>query len=66
MDKQLLTVSEAALMLGVSPATVRRMVDSGMIYGWRIPSTGKHRRIPLTEVLRLVGTRILEQEERTT
>ena len=39
-----LTVSEAADLLGVSPATIRRAVDRGDLPGFRIPGS-THRRI---------------------
>ena len=40
-----LTVSQAADMLGVSPATIRRAIDKGELPGFRIPGSS-HRRIP--------------------
>jgi len=54
MEKEQLTVSEAARLLGVSPATVRRMLDSGVIQGWRIPLGTRHRRIPRAEIERVM------------
>lgn len=49
-NKQFLTVTEAAELLNLSPATVRRMFDNGQLQGFRIPG-GKHRRISLSSVL---------------
>ena len=54
MEKEQLTVSEAARLLGVSPATIRRMMDSGALHGWRIPIGTRHRRIPREEIQRLM------------
>lgn len=38
-----LSVTEAALELGISEATVRRWVDQGHLVAWRTP--GGHRKI---------------------
>ena len=42
--KHFLEVSEAAEILNVSVATVRRMFDAGILIGFRLPG-GQHRRI---------------------
>lgn len=52
-NKQFLTVTEAAELLNLSPATVRRMFDNGQLQGFRIPG-GKHRRISRTSVIELL------------
>lgn len=49
-DKRYFTISEAAELLNLSPATVRRMFDNGQLQGFRIPG-GNHRRISKTSVL---------------
>lgn len=49
-DKRYFTISEAAELLNLSPATVRRMFDNGQLQGFRIPG-GKHRRISKTSVM---------------
>jgi excisionase family DNA binding protein len=41
------TISQAARLLGVSPSTVRTLIDSGKLPGWRV---GDHRRVPLAKV----------------
>jgi len=47
-----LEVAEAAAILEVSSATVRRMFDTGRLRGFRIPG-GNHRRITRASVLSL-------------
>jgi putative resolvase len=47
------SVSQAARRLGVCPKTIRRWDDQGKIYCHR--TLGNHRRIPLSEVNRLLG-----------
>ena len=49
----LLSLSEAATLLGVHPATLRRWADQGDILVMVTP--GGHRRFPRTEVERLMG-----------
>ena len=49
-----LTVSEAADLLGVSPATIRRAVDKGELPGFRIPGS-THRRIPKEAVEAIIA-----------
>lgn len=44
-----LEVAEAAQMLNVSPATIRRMFDAGILRGFRLPG-GEHRRISLASL----------------
>lgn len=52
-DANLITVSEAAKLLGVSAATVRRMIERGVLRADR--TEGGHRRILRSEVERLRG-----------
>lgn len=52
-DKRYFTVSEAAGVLGLAPATVRRMFDGGLLLGFRIPG-GNHRRISKASVANLL------------
>ena len=48
-------VSEAAQMLNVSPATIRRMFDAGILRGFRLPG-GEHRRIALASLHEFVAS----------
>jgi excisionase family DNA binding protein len=50
IEKNYLETTEAAVMLNVSSATVRRLFDAGILSGFRIPG-GEHRRISLLSVL---------------
>ena len=43
-------VAEAADILNVSPATVRRMFDAGILSGFRLPG-GEHRRIARASIV---------------
>lgn len=52
MTAQLYRVGEAARLLGFDPQTLRRWADTGEIVSFRI---GKERRIPASEVRRLLG-----------
>jgi excisionase family DNA binding protein len=49
VEKNYIEVAEAAQMLNVSPATVRRMFDAGILRGFRLPG-GEHRRISLASL----------------
>ena len=53
MSEQMLSVGEAARRLGVTPVTVQRWVDAGNMSALR--TMGGHRRIPATEVRRLLA-----------
>ena len=53
MSEQMLSVGEAARRLGVTPVTVQRWVDAGNMSALR--TIGGHRRIPATEVRRLLA-----------
>jgi excisionase family DNA binding protein len=53
MALSLLRVSTAAEQIGVHPSTVRNWADKGYIQAVRLPSG--HRRIPESEVQRLLG-----------
>jgi excisionase family DNA binding protein len=55
MTNELLTTTEAAKILGCSASTVRRMIDHGVLQGYRIPLS-KHRRVAKAEVARLKRT----------
>jgi excisionase family DNA binding protein len=45
-ENSYIEVAEAAAILNVSPATVRRMFDAGILRGFRLPG-GEHRRISI-------------------
>lgn len=49
---EMLTTSEAAEILACSNSTARRMLDSGILNGYRIPGS-THRRVARAEVERL-------------
>jgi excisionase family DNA binding protein len=53
MNESLVSAGEAARRLGVSPATVQRWVDNGILHAERTP--GGHRRIYVTELRRLIA-----------
>jgi excisionase family DNA binding protein len=55
MENKLLTTTEAARILGCSASTVRRMLDHGVLRGYRIPMS-THRRVAQDEVERLKKT----------
>ena len=48
-------VAEAAQMLNVSPATIRRMFDAGILRGFRLPG-GEHRRISIASINAFVNS----------
>jgi excisionase family DNA binding protein len=52
MSQELLTSTEVARLLGVGPTTVKRWTDAGVIRCIKTP--GQHRRIPRSEVDRLL------------
>jgi len=63
MDNTLLTTTEAARRLGCSASTIRRMIDTGVLRGYRIPGS-KHRRVSIAEVDRISPPqRVSEQPE---
>lgn len=47
------SIRQAAADLGVHENTVRNWIDRGYLRGYRLPSG--HRRLPETEVIRLIG-----------
>ena len=53
--KDLVSTGEAARRLGVTPATIQRWVDAGVVSATR--THGGHRRIPLSEVRRAIAAR---------
>jgi excisionase family DNA binding protein len=53
LSEQMLSVGETARRLGVKPVTVQRWVDAGNLSALR--TVGGHRRIPATEVRRLLA-----------
>ena len=53
--KDLVSTGEAARRLGVSPATIQRWVDAGVVSATR--THGGHRRIPLSEVRRAIAAK---------
>ena len=52
--KHFLEVAEAANILNVSPSTVRRMFDEGILTGFRLPG-GSHRRIATDSVFEFIN-----------
>jgi len=63
-DKRYFTISEAAELLNLSPATVRRMFDDGQLQGFRIPG-GNHRRISRSSVLNLLLQKYQQEPDET-
>jgi excisionase family DNA binding protein len=57
----LLSLGEAAALLGVHPATLRRWADQGDVLVMVTP--GGHRRFPRTEIERLMGVEALAGDE---
>ena len=57
MNNTLLTTTEAARILGCSANTVRRLIDTGVLNGYRLPGS-KHRRVSAAEVERVSPPRI--------
>lgn len=57
MQKDYLTIQEAAELLNVSTSSVRRMFDVGMLTGFRLPG-GNHRRISRASVLNIQLTQM--------
>ncbi len=53
MKDVMISAGEAARRLGVSPITIQRWVEKGVIHAERTP--GGHRRISITEVRRLIA-----------
>lgn len=53
---RLITVSEAAELLGVSKTTIRRMSNANLIPTYRI-GTGRHRRFRKRDILRLLESK---------
>lgn len=63
-DKRYFTISEAAELLNLSPATVRRMFDNGQLQGFRIPG-GNHRRISKSSVMFLLLQKYQSEPDET-
>jgi excisionase family DNA binding protein len=55
MNSNMISAGEAARRLGVSPATIQRWVDGGLLSAVR--THGGHRRIPLSEIKRMLAAR---------
>jgi excisionase family DNA binding protein len=53
MNSNMIGAGEAARRLGVSPATIQRWVDAGLLSAVR--THGGHRRIPLSEIRRMLA-----------
>jgi excisionase family DNA binding protein len=58
---ELLSLSDAAALLGVHPATLRRWADQGDVLVMVTP--GGHRRFPRTEIERLMGVEAHAEDE---
>lgn len=52
---RLITVAEAAELLGVSKTTIRRMSNTNLIPSYRI-GTGRHRRFRKRDIVKLLET----------
>ena len=59
--KKLMMVSKASDLLGVHPATIRVWERTGKITGC-IRTPGGHRRVPVSEVERLLGRKLSAEE----
>ena len=55
MDTNTITTAQAARLLGVSPQTVQKWVDAGVLPAWK--TVGGHRRLDADAVGRMVATR---------
>ena len=55
-DARYLSMRDAARALGVHPNTVRNWANAGIIRVVRLPGSG-YRRVPVTEVQRLLASR---------
>jgi len=53
MIDKILTTTEVAKLLTLSPNTIRKLFDAGEIGGFRIPNS-KHRRIRMIDVFRFI------------
>ena len=60
--KHYLEVAEAADILNVSPATVRRLFDAGLLRGFRLPM-GNHRRISSESVFAFANQQTAPERE---
>ena len=60
-SSELLSLTDAATLLGVHPATLRRWADQGDILVMVTP--GGHRRFPRTEIDRLLGASVHAEDE---
>lgn len=59
-----LTPTEAARLLMLSPATIRRLIDSGFLRGWRLPDS-KFRRLRRVDVLTFAAAHGIPIREQT-
>ena len=55
----ILTLDEAALLLGVSKATIRRYTNSGKLKCFRTP--GGYRRFRLSEIMEVLDPRLRDE-----
>ena len=58
-EKQVLTTTEAARIFGVSPRTLRKYVDRGLLPGIRL---GRRVFIPVEALRRLLGAEVKAKE----
>jgi len=63
MEKEWLTLREAAEMLRVSEFTLRRWLQRGLIRGVKLPTSRAGWRIPRSEIERLLRLDELERDE---
>lgn len=54
MTRNIYTSSQAAKVCGVSPQTVNRWIDSGLLNGHRIPGS-RHRRVSREDLARFLA-----------
>lgn len=59
-DGPMLSTRDVALLLRVSPATIRRWADAGKLVAWR--SLGGHRMFPLASVRRALEMIMVNQD----
>lgn len=61
-ESSYIEVTAAAQMLNVSPATIRRMFDAGILRGFRLPG-GAHRRISVESLREFLAPKKPEPNE---
>lgn len=49
-DKVLLTLAEAAALMGIGRQALRELVETGKVYAIDIGTTGRYRRVPVAEI----------------